>query len=296
MWQALNPNATLWKTPANQTSAIFGTPAGAPLTPAGPLKPFADAAGKPVTSTSVRPLAGLGYSYPELTGDHNASADGLRRQVTTAVNELYVGDAGATDTRRAKKWAVAGRRHTFTGKTVGREEGRVRDLSVRLVVDRADQALCLPAVVDVIVYGMLAGRLAMLEMPAVGIARATVPLRRALARTGVAVDGAGAASQLEGGLKIVVRNVSSTTACFSVPDLLSIKSLSVTSSATAPPSPPIKWHLCESRSKTVTFRLALESTGFLSTAARGHGTLTSAETGGLYEGAGSDVDEVRCRL
>ncbi|KAK4443167.1 tyrosinase [Podospora aff. communis PSN243] len=174
MWQALHTDeeSRFTEDVFATGMAVYGSPAQR-LTPDTPLKPFMRADGTFWTSRGVEGTRVFGYTYPGLE-DWEYDGEELRRRVRGVVNELYgprVGDGSAV-TRRQEG---------------GDGEVMQKDFAVGISVDRAD--LTVPCSIEVRIGDEVAGEYSLLSMPKTGLGGASIPLRRALEKAGVEVEG-----------------------------------------------------------------------------------------------------------
>lgn len=203
LWQAIYPNSSIF-TVVDYAGALYGTAAGN-VSADTPLKPFHDRPGDGDgangfhTSRSVRDIAVLGYTYPELQaggGDGSSngtsapaplSPDGLAEHVRFKVNSLYSSvpttAENVTEARRARRLV---RRHgRFKGKDRAAEATR-KTWSVAISVDRAEVPL--PATIGCYLSDgdmrEQAGRMSLLAIPAVGVTHSNIPLDKALGAAG----------------------------------------------------------------------------------------------------------------
>lgn len=203
LWQAIYPNSSIFNV-VDYAGALYGTAAGN-VSADTPLKPFHDRPGDGDgvdgfhTSRSVRDIAVLGYTYPELQaqgGDGSGngtsapaplSPDELAEHVRFKVNSLYSSvpttAENVTEARRARRLM---RRHgRFKGKDRAAEATR-KTWSVAISVDRAEVPL--PATIGCYLSDgdtrEQAGRMSLLAIPAVGVTHSTIPLDKALGAAG----------------------------------------------------------------------------------------------------------------
>lgn len=207
LWQAIYPNSSIFEV-VDYAGALYGTPAGN-VSADTPLKPFHDRAGDGDgvegfhTSRSVRDIAVLGYTYPELQGVHggggsnNGTAaapltpDELAEHVRFEVNSLYSSvpttSDNATEARRTRLLV----RRDNNRLPVRRPAAARKTWSVAISVDRAEVPL--PATIwcylsDALDGGGVreqAGRMSLLAIPAAGVTHSTIPLDGALGAAGV---------------------------------------------------------------------------------------------------------------
>lgn len=229
LWQAIYPNSSIF-TVVDYAGALYGTAAGN-VSADTPLKPFHDRPGDGDgvdgfhTSRSVRDIAVLGYTYPELQargGDGSGngtsapapmSPDELAEHVRFKVNSLYSSvpttAENVTEARRARRLV---RRHgRFKGKDRAAEATR-KTWSVAISVDRAEVPL--PATIGCFLGDgdtrEQAGRMSLLAIPAVGVTHSNIPLDKALGAAGDVdlADAEEVASYLNRTLKFEVLDVS----------------------------------------------------------------------------------------
>lgn len=211
LWQAIYPNSSIFDV-VDYASALYGLAAGN-VSADTPLKPFHipatsfDGVDGFHTSRSVRDIAVLGYTYPELQvsgvddDDNNGTAatlgpDELAEHVRFKVNSLYssvpttAGNASEARSMRLKA------RRSSSSSPLRRPVATRKTWSVAISVDRAEVPL--PATIgcylvsDADAAGTAgrenAGRMSLLAIPAVGITHSIIPLDRAL---GAAAGGLG---------------------------------------------------------------------------------------------------------
>lgn len=160
LWQAVYHNDSMFNSSYVSPVGQFATAPGTRITADSPLKPFyADANGTFHTSNSVRDVATLGYTYPELALAGNwTSREALSRHVRTVVNQLYGNTTKLTMSRRGVEL-----------------EPKTR-LEYYVEVEVEKEGLKLPATLMVWVGDRLAGRVVLLGGPARGIAHGEVTL------------------------------------------------------------------------------------------------------------------------
>ncbi|KAL1871633.1 hypothetical protein Daus18300_004633 [Diaporthe australafricana] len=220
LWQAVYPAASIF-TVVDYAAALYGTPAGN-VTADTPLKPFHDsgAAGGVDgfhTSRSVRDIAVLGYTYPELqvpgasgNGSDNSSGglspDELAEHVRFQVNSLYsnlptTGNASAPRLRHRSGGGSSGGGTHLSGRFTGRDKNPLRrpvatrkTWSVAIAVDRAEVPL--PATIGCYILAggggdggddgtrVQVGRMSLLAIPAVGVTHSNIPLDGPLGAVG----------------------------------------------------------------------------------------------------------------
>ncbi|KAG6363808.1 hypothetical protein INS49_008911 [Diaporthe citri] len=224
LWQAIYPNSSIFNV-VDYAGALYGTAAGN-VSADTPLKPFHDRPGDGDgvdgfhTSRSVRDIAVLGYTYPELqvrgedggggdnsnsTSTSNSTAaapspDELAEHVRFKVNSLYSSvpttSENVTEARRAR--SLVRRRRSPSSSSSGRFKGKDsktpvrrpvatrKTWSVAISVDRAEVPL--PATIGCYLSDddkrEQAGRMSLLAVPAVGVTHSTIPLDRALGAVG----------------------------------------------------------------------------------------------------------------
>lgn len=209
LWQAIYPNSSIFNV-VDYAGALYGMAAGN-VSADTPLKPFHDRPGDGDgvdgfhTSRSVRDIAVLGYTYPELqmhsgNGSSNNSAaaapspDELAEHVRFKVNSLYSSvpttSENVTEARRARSLV---RRNSSPGRFKGKDKAMLRRLvatrktwTVAISVDRAEVPL--PATIGCYLSHdgkrEQAGRMSLLAVPAEGVTHSTIPLDRALGAVG----------------------------------------------------------------------------------------------------------------
>lgn len=202
LWQAIYPNSSIFEV-VDYAGALYGTPAGR-VSADTPLKPFHDRPGDVDgvdgfhTSRSVRDIAVLGYTYPELQarrgGGNNGTAaapltpDELAEHVRFEVNSLYSSvpttSDNATEARRTRLLV----RRENNRLPVRRPAAARKTWSVAISVDRAEVPL--PATIwcylsDGGDMREQAGRMSLLAIPAAGVTHSTIPLDGALSAAGV---------------------------------------------------------------------------------------------------------------
>lgn len=203
LWQAIYPNSSIF-TVVDYAGALYGLPAG-DVSADTPLKPFRipddnpDGAEGFHTSRSVRDIAVLGYTYPELQtpgGDGGngtngtgapppLSPDELAEHVRFEVNSLYSNQpTTAGNASEARRMRLARRSPAEAGSLLRRPMASRKTWSVAISVDRAEVPL--PATIGCYldssdgVRREQAGRMSLLGIPAVGVTHSTIPLDRAL--------------------------------------------------------------------------------------------------------------------
>lgn len=158
LWQAVYHNNSMFNSSYASPVGQFATAPGTRITADSPLKPFyADANGTFHTSNSVRDIATLGYTYPELAGKWT-SREALSRHVRTVVNQLY----GNTTKLKTRSRAAE-------------LESRTK-LECYVEVEVEKEGLKLPATLMVWVGDRPVGRVVLLGGPARGIAHGEVTL------------------------------------------------------------------------------------------------------------------------
>ncbi|KKY34944.1 putative tyrosinase 2 [Diaporthe ampelina] len=218
LWQAIYPNSSIFSV-VDYAGALYGTPAGN-VSADTPLKPFHDRPGDGDgvdgfhTSRSVRDVAVLGYTYPELQasgGNDNTtvalSPDELAEHVRFKVNSLYSSvptvAENATAARLARRLVHHGSSSSSSSSSPGRFKGKRaksplrgpvatrKTWSVAISVDRAEVPL--PATIGCYLGDdgggggrrEQAGRMSLLSIPAMGVTHSTIPLDKALGAVGV---------------------------------------------------------------------------------------------------------------
>lgn len=212
LWQAIYPNSSIFEV-VDYAGALYGTAAGN-VSADTPLKPFHDQPGDIDsvdgfhTSRSVRDIAVLGYTYPELQargggGDNGngtagppLSPDELAEHVRFEVNSLYSSvpttSDNATEARRTRLLVRRNPSPADSSKLPVRRPAAARKTwSVAISVDRAEVPL--PATIGCYLSDdgdgggvrEQAGRMSLLAIPAVGVTHSTIPLDRALGAAGV---------------------------------------------------------------------------------------------------------------
>ncbi|KAK7713881.1 hypothetical protein SLS63_011894 [Diaporthe eres] len=211
LWQAIYPNSSIFNV-VDYAGALYGTAAGN-VSADTPLKPFHDRPGDGDgvdgfhTSRSVRDIAVLGYTYPELqihkgngSDDDNSTAaapspDELAEHVRFKVNSLYSSvpttSENVTEARRAR--SLVRRNSSSSGRFKDKDRTPVRrpvatrkTWSVAISVDRGEVPL--PATIGCYLSDggrrEQAGRMSLLAVPAEGVTHSTIPLDRALGAVG----------------------------------------------------------------------------------------------------------------
>lgn len=205
LWQAIYPNSSIFNV-VDYAGALYGTAAGN-VSADTPLKPFhdppgaADGAGGFHTSRSVRDVAVLGYSYPELQApggngtDGNGTAatapmtpDELAEHVRFRVNSLYSSvpttSENVTEARRMRLLVRRAEGNDNRLHVLRRPAATRKTWSVAISVDRAEVPL--PATIGCFLSDddsgrrEQAGRMSLLAIPAVGVTHSTIPLDGAL--------------------------------------------------------------------------------------------------------------------
>lgn len=207
LWQAIYPNSSIFEV-VDYAGALYGTPAGN-VSVDTPLKPFHDPPddGDGVdgfhTSRSVRDIATLGYTYPELQVDSydNSTAAApspgeLAEHVRFKVNSLYSSVPTTSDNATEARHTRLMVRHSGGGG--GRLRGRESPLrrpvaarktwSVAISVDRAEMPL--PATIGCYLSDgdgggrEQVGRMSLLAIPDMGVTHSTIPLDGPLGAAG----------------------------------------------------------------------------------------------------------------
>lgn len=208
LWQAIYPNSSIFNV-VDYAGALYGTAPGN-VSADTPLKPFhnrpgdQDGAGGFHTSRSVRDVAVLGYSYPELLAPSGNGTDGngtaapltpdeLAEHVRFRVNSLYSSvpttSENVTEARRMRLRVLrdpssAGRSRGNDKLPVRRPAATRKTWSVAISVDRAEVPL--PATIGCYLSDddsgrrEQAGRMSLLAIPAAGVTHSTIPLDGAL--------------------------------------------------------------------------------------------------------------------
>jgi tyrosinase len=220
LWQAIYPNSSIF-TVVDYAGALYGLAAGN-VSADTPLKPFHIPAGNDDgtdgfhTSRSVRDVAVLGYTYPELQvhssgggdsdSDNGTAAapldpDELAEHVRFRVNSLYSSvPTTAGNASEARRMRLARRRSSsyFSSSLLRRSAATRKTWSVAISVDRAEVPL--PATIGCYLSGggrgyaggsetrEHAGRMSLLAIPAVGVTHSTIPLDKALGAAARGVD------------------------------------------------------------------------------------------------------------
>lgn len=157
LWQAIYYNDSMFNSSYVSPIGQFGTAPGTEITADSPLKPFyADANGTLHTSNSVRDIATLGYTYPELRGNWT-SREALSRHVRIMVNSLY---GNATNPAMASRRLHLKTRHEYY---------------VRVKVDKASIRM-LPATLRVWLGDQVIGQVVLLGTPARGFVHGEINL------------------------------------------------------------------------------------------------------------------------
>lgn len=178
LWQAIYPNSSIFDI-VDYEDAIYGTAAGN-VSANSPLKPFYQTGGNFFTSNTVKDISTFGYSYPELqpTGANGSvSPDELSGYVTSQVNALY-SDSSISSGARKPKYRRGGRGGSVGAYPRSGDAQRSTTWSVALQVDKAQVPL--PATVGIDLGGQTVGKMALLAIPATGVAHSTINLDRAL--------------------------------------------------------------------------------------------------------------------
>lgn len=211
LWQAIYPNSSIFEV-VDYASALYGLAAGN-VSADTPLKPFHvpansfDGVDGFHTSRSVRDIAVLGYTYPELQvsggDDDNSTAatlspDELAEHVRFKVNSLYSSvPTTAGNASEARRMRLKARRSSSSSSSPLRRPVATRKTwSVAISVDRAEVPL--PATIGCYLVNDAdaartagrenAGRMSLLAIPASGVTHSIIPLDRAL---GAAAGGVG---------------------------------------------------------------------------------------------------------
>lgn len=194
MWQAVYYKEKMFSGSFSTGTATFGS-SMKNVTADDALKPFVDGEGKDWTSRRVTGTREFGYTY-EGVEDWGVTEEELSAKVKGLVNTLY-----------GPKQTVKRRRQ------VG---GKKKEYEVKVKVDREDEALPLPCSVQVFVGEKFAGELSLLNMPTAGVAYAGISLEKAAGEAGMVFNGTAAqvVDVLKEKLRVVVKSVSSTPACF----------------------------------------------------------------------------------
>lgn len=205
LWQAIYPNSSIFNV-VDYAGALYGTAAGN-VSADTPLKPFhdppgaQDGAGGFHTSRSVRDVAVLGYSYPELQAPRGNGTDGngtaaappltpdeLAEHVRFRVNSLYSSvpttSENVTEARRMRLLVRRPEADDNKLHVLRRPAATRKTWSVAISVDRAEVPL--PATIGCFLSDddsgrrEQAGRMSLLAIPAVGVTHSTIPLDGAL--------------------------------------------------------------------------------------------------------------------
>jgi tyrosinase len=168
MWQAIyfDKAIPVFKGPG---SAQFGTPAGE-VTANSTLKPFVKADGSYHDSITVTKTWDLGYTYPGIRFWDRTEAQ-VSQDVTSDVARMY----GPGSVSRVRRRAAVPSKHYFA----------------QLKLDR--EKLPRPCEVQLFLGSKPVGSVAILGMPAAGIAHGEIPLSKAMLGSGIqAPEGDGA--------------------------------------------------------------------------------------------------------
>lgn len=203
LWQATYPNSSIFNV-VDYAGALYGTAPGN-VSADTPLKPFhdppgaADGADGFHTSRSVRDVAVLGYSYPELLAPSGNGTDGngtaaaaplspdeLAEHVRFRVNSLYSSvPTTSENVTEARRMRLLVRRPNGNDRLPVRRPAATRKTwSVAISVDRAEVPL--PATIGCFLSDddsgrrEQAGRMSLLAIPATGVTHSTIPLDGAL--------------------------------------------------------------------------------------------------------------------
>ncbi len=169
LWQAIHYNVSMFRTTYVSEVGAYATSPGTNISADSPLKPFhADGTGRFHTSNSVRDVRALGYTYPELVGQHGLTPEQLRKQVSSAITTLYGPGLNA-----------------ITKRSLGTAS---KEYFASITIDKAEVEL--PAIVNLFVGQQLAGRLILPRVPNQSIVHEEIPLENAL--SGNSLEGRGA--------------------------------------------------------------------------------------------------------
>ncbi len=164
LWQAIHYNVSMFRTTYTSEVGAYATSPGTNISADSPLKPFhADGTGRFHTSSSVRDVRALGYTYPELVGQHGMTPEQLRKQVSSAITTLYGPSPNATTKRSI--------------------DTTLKEYFAGITIDKAEVEL--PAIVNFFVGEQLAGRIVLSRVPNQGIVREEIPLENALSSSSV---------------------------------------------------------------------------------------------------------------
>lgn len=177
LWQAIYYNSTIY-TIGDYEAALYGTAAGF-VGVATPLKPFYDTAENFHTSTSVKNIGVFGYTYPELQPTSTdgqqvmASPEELSRYVKFKVNALY--------TENSTKYERAFQQYRSHRTSHGAGTGEMKEKTWSIVIQVDKVQVPLPATVNCYIGEELIGKMALLQIPTLGVTHSTIPLDGALA-------------------------------------------------------------------------------------------------------------------
>lgn len=215
IWQAIYPDSSIFDI-TDFEGALYGTAAGN-VSADTPLKPFYSKNGTLHTSNSVKNISTFGYTYPELqlsnAENSYVSPDDLSDFVRLKVNSLYSGDpvSSSKKSRRFRSkdaWLMPSWSSSRTAAAARKA------WSVAISVDKAE----LPLPATVVCYlgndsSIMAGKMALLGIPASGVTHSLIPLDAALLAAGLDLGSEDAVTQyLNQALRFEVRQVSF---CFS---------------------------------------------------------------------------------
>lgn len=146
-WQAMRPGDSTFQV-SYKGASRFATPGGATIGPDSPLQPFLKPGGGFHTSRSVNSLQGFGYTYQGLEY-WQKSPDQMRQDATQIINSLYSPTYSKSHSQSLRE---ASRTRYFT----------------RVSVDVTQ--LERPCEVNVLVGGVRAASMVIMNQPAIGIA------------------------------------------------------------------------------------------------------------------------------
>ncbi|KAK3381535.1 hypothetical protein B0H63DRAFT_207757 [Podospora didyma] len=175
MWQAINYKTPMFTTTANSTGQ-FGTPPGTAITADSPLKPFFDENLVLHTSNSVAAISKFGYTYPEID-DWSTTPEELATSLRAQVNGLYSHNQRIVDLATSSSFQQPRPPHR-DDQPGGGDQTQTSYYTAEIQVNRSE--ISLPATVNLVIDGLVVGRMAILGMPCEGFASVSLPLRDTL--------------------------------------------------------------------------------------------------------------------
>ncbi|KAK1836674.1 hypothetical protein QBC39DRAFT_56270 [Podospora conica] len=165
LWQAINPRSPMFTT-THPSTGQFGTARGTNITADSPLKPFFSEEGGFLTSNMMADIRKFGYTYPEID-DWSTTPENLESFVRSRISTLYGESSSNLDTAPTQR---RGQRNRYP------PPARTRQYFVaEIQVNRSE--IVRPSTINLVLEGVIVGRMSILEMPRTGMASASVPLR-----------------------------------------------------------------------------------------------------------------------